>query len=65
MPKLRKVKTKSSTKNGNKEYSKAVITIPKIFLKLLSWDYGDEIDFGIDMKNLNYLHIDIRKVDNR
>jgi len=65
MPKIREVKTRIITKKGEKEYSKAVITVPKILLKLLDWDYGDEIDFGLDTRNFNDRHMDIRKVDNR
>ncbi len=62
MPKIRKVKTKCLTKNGMKEYSKAVITIPKIYLRLLKWNHGDEIKFDIDFEDSDNRHIDIKRV---
>lgn len=61
MPKLRKTKTTAMTKGGKKSYDRYYVNIPKLVVKLMKWETGDNIEFDLNREDMENRRLVIRR----
>jgi bifunctional DNA-binding transcriptional regulator/antitoxin component of YhaV-PrlF toxin-antitoxin module len=61
MSKVQEIRTSAFTKSGRKRYRKHFVIIPKMVMKVLRLDKGDDVTFEFDREDLISGFVRLRK----